>query len=293
MQHLRAEVSQLRGFGKGADLDAMPAGKNRRIGGEHAVDVGPDLDLFGADARADNGRRVIRPSAAQRRRHAVDCGADEALPSPAHASAPVAGSSPSASRWSRRTTARPAYAGRSVTITSRASTCAALIPALLEMRRHDQAGQALSKSGNRVGRARSQFAHHRQPLHQIRELFEMRVELRIDAAAGRLAQMKLRASRSAVPAPAEALPRPPWLPIASSLLVVLPIAETTTTGRCAETIAHDARDAPDRLRRFDGGSAELHHDHRSRYPSAFMTSAFSTAAPAAPRTVLCPSATNL
>src|ERR1700691_1623075 len=60
-----------------------------------------------------------------------------------------------------------------------------------------------------------------------------------------------------------------------------------------QPLADNARDAPDGLRRFDGRSAELHHDHQSRYPSAFITSAFSTAAPAAPRTVLWPSATNL
>ena len=81
--------------------------------------------------------------------------------------------------------------------------------------------------------------------------------------------------------------------IASSLLVVLPIADTTTTGCWSQPLAHNVRDALDRLRRFDGRPAEFHHDHRSRYPSAFISSAFSTAAPAAPRTVLWPSAMNL
>ena len=35
---------------------AVAAGDDARIGGEHAIDVGPDLNLFRMDARADNGR---------------------------------------------------------------------------------------------------------------------------------------------------------------------------------------------------------------------------------------------
>ena len=49
-----------------------------RVGGEHAVDVGPDLDLGGAEAGADDRRRVVGPAAAERRGHAVARGADEA-----------------------------------------------------------------------------------------------------------------------------------------------------------------------------------------------------------------------
>ena len=52
-------------------FDAIAAGKNGGIGGEHAVDVGPDLNLFRADARAHDGRRVIRTAAAERGGHAV------------------------------------------------------------------------------------------------------------------------------------------------------------------------------------------------------------------------------
>src|SRR5580700_3867888 len=44
VQYLGAEVGQLGGFGEGDGLDAVAAGQNRRVGGEHAVDVGPDLD---------------------------------------------------------------------------------------------------------------------------------------------------------------------------------------------------------------------------------------------------------
>src|SRR5579885_1363855 len=55
----------------------------------------------------------------------------------------------------------------------------------------------------------------------------------------------------------------------------------------------DACHPRDGLSGFDGGAAEFHHDHRASQPSECISSAFSTAAPAAPRTVLWPSATNL
>src|SRR6185295_12548701 len=56
--------------------------------------------------------------------------------------------------------------------------------------------------------------------------------------------------------------------------------------------ADNFRDALHGWPGFDGRAAELHHNHASR-PSAWSSSAFSTATPAAPRTVLCPNATNL
>ena len=49
-----------------------------RIGGEHAVHVGPDLDLVHVEARAEDRRRIVRAAAAERRRHAVGGRADEA-----------------------------------------------------------------------------------------------------------------------------------------------------------------------------------------------------------------------
>ena len=78
VQNLGAEVGQLGGFGEGDGLDAMAAGKNGRIGGEHAVDVGPDLDLFGVDAGAGNGCGEIGAAAAERGGDAVLGGSDEA-----------------------------------------------------------------------------------------------------------------------------------------------------------------------------------------------------------------------
>src|SRR4051812_11324072 len=55
---------------------------------------------------------------------------------------------------------------------------------------------------------------------------------------------------------------------------------------------HDRGDAADRGGGFDGGSAEFHDDHQSSRPSEYISSALRTAAPAAPRTVLWPRATN-
>ena len=66
MQHLGAEIGQFGGLGEGDGLDAMAAGQDGRVGGEHAIHVGPDLDLFGADARAHDGCGEIGTAAAER-----------------------------------------------------------------------------------------------------------------------------------------------------------------------------------------------------------------------------------
>ena len=81
--------------------------------------------------------------------------------------------------------------------------------------------------------------------------------------------------------------------MASSLLVVLPMAETTTTGRLRFARFDDAGDAFDGGGGFDRSAAEFHDDHQSSIPSECISSALSTAAPAAPRMVLWPRATNL
>ena len=75
--------------------------------------------------------------------------------------------------------------------------------------------------------------------------------------------------------------------------MVLPIAETTTTGLRSSQDFTIPADTLDGFRRFDGRAAELHDDHQSSSPSEYISSAFRTAAPAAPRMVLWPSAMNL
>src|SRR5260370_12515141 len=65
MNHFSAVVSQLNGFGK-ADLGQSGCLRtNARIGGEHAVDVGPDPNLVGPDGRAQNGCGVVGSAASQ------------------------------------------------------------------------------------------------------------------------------------------------------------------------------------------------------------------------------------
>ena len=82
---------------------------------------------------------------------------------------------------------------------------------------------------------------------------------------------------------------------ASSLLVgVLAIADTTTTGRrSTRALTMPAtRSMAAAAGTFLRAAAEFHDDHQS-IPSECMSSALSTAAPAAPRMVLWPIATNL
>src|SRR5438067_140002 len=66
MQHLRAEIGELGGLGERDRLHAVPAGEDGWVGGEHAVDVGPDLDFLGSYARADDRSGVVGSTAAKR-----------------------------------------------------------------------------------------------------------------------------------------------------------------------------------------------------------------------------------
>ena len=128
MEHFGAEVGQFGGFGEGNRLDAMAAGQDGRIGGEHAVDVGPDLDFFGLDAGADDRGGEVRSAAAERGGDAVVRRADEA----AHHDDGVFGQGgdgrASAGRKSPGRSGRRWVWRLSVTMTLRESTCTAFIP---------------------------------------------------------------------------------------------------------------------------------------------------------------------
>src|SRR5208283_174883 len=78
MEHFGAEIGQFGGFGEGDGLDAMAAGEDGGIGRQHAVHVGPDLDLLGADAGSHDGRGEIGTAAAEGGGDAVLAGGDEA-----------------------------------------------------------------------------------------------------------------------------------------------------------------------------------------------------------------------
>ena len=78
VQHLRAEVRQLGRLGeRQLRHQARRLGTTRGIGGQHPVDVGPDLNLVDIEAGAEDGGRVVRSAAAERGRHAVGGRADE------------------------------------------------------------------------------------------------------------------------------------------------------------------------------------------------------------------------
>ena len=59
VQHLRAERRELRRLVEADPLDELRAVDDARIGGEHAVDVGPDLDRLRLQRGADQRRAVV------------------------------------------------------------------------------------------------------------------------------------------------------------------------------------------------------------------------------------------
>src|SRR5579859_180688 len=69
VKNLRAKVGELGGLVEADDLNTTRFGTDARVGGENAVDVGPDLDAVGAEASAEDGGREIGAAAA-------DCGGD-------------------------------------------------------------------------------------------------------------------------------------------------------------------------------------------------------------------------
>src|ERR1700683_4975763 len=78
MQDFRAEVGEFGGFIEADDFDAPGFGTDSGIGGQDAVDIGPDLDAVGAQARADDGGGKIRTASSDGGGDAGAIGADEA-----------------------------------------------------------------------------------------------------------------------------------------------------------------------------------------------------------------------
>src|SRR5262249_35925768 len=65
MEHLGAKIGQFGGLVE-ADLPDGPGSRAEPgVGGHHAFHVGPDFDLIGIESRAEDGSRIIRPSAAE------------------------------------------------------------------------------------------------------------------------------------------------------------------------------------------------------------------------------------
>ena len=79
VQHLGAEGGELRRLLVARRAQRARRRHDARVGGHEAVDVGPDLDPFGVERRAEQRGGEVGAAAAQRGRRAVDRGADEAL----------------------------------------------------------------------------------------------------------------------------------------------------------------------------------------------------------------------
>src|ERR1700736_1706367 len=70
-QYLGAKVRQFGCLREGDGTHAMAARADGGVTGEHAIDVGPDLDLLSANARAHDGGGEIRAAPAERSGDAV------------------------------------------------------------------------------------------------------------------------------------------------------------------------------------------------------------------------------
>ena len=78
MDHLGAEVGQLHRLVVRQRVDYRRVGHAPGIGAEHAVDVGPDVNLGGVEHVAEDRRREVRAVASERRLHALRRAGDEA-----------------------------------------------------------------------------------------------------------------------------------------------------------------------------------------------------------------------
>ena len=77
MQHFCAEMGELGSFAIGNFRNSARAGNEARIGGEHAIHVGPDDHFVGCERTAQNRGGIIGAAAAERGEHTFSCGADK------------------------------------------------------------------------------------------------------------------------------------------------------------------------------------------------------------------------
>src|SRR5580704_142301 len=153
----------------------------------------------------------------------------------------------------------------------------------------DQAGEPLAETRNGINGTRRQFAQHRQALHQFREFLKMLVDGALHAgfAQVEIAQVDKFTECS--------LPMPAHREIRDLEQSVGGLAHGGNHHHwlAVQPGLYDPGYALQSRRGFDGRAAEFHDDHQSSSPSEYISSAFNTAAPAAPRTVLWPIAMNL
>ena len=78
MNHLGAEVGELHRLVVGQRIDHRGVGHAARVGRQHPVDIGPDVDLRRSQQRAEDRRGKIAAVAPERGLHAAAVGGDEA-----------------------------------------------------------------------------------------------------------------------------------------------------------------------------------------------------------------------
>ena len=163
----------------------------------------------------------------------------------------------------------------------------------------DVAGEAFAVAGNGVDGARRQLAQHGQAFHQFGELLEMLVEKAVERGAfGERHHLAgfARVVVAQVVKLADILVAPAvdgGGGDGQQLVGGLAHGGDHHHGMAVPRALDDAGDAFDSGGRFHRRAAEFHDDHQSSIPSECISSALSTAAPAAPRMVLWPRATNL
>src|ERR1035437_3803225 len=266
VQHLGAEVGQFGGFGKGNGFDAMAAGQDGGVGGEHAVHVGPDLDLFGIDARAHDCGGVIAATAAQRGGDAILRGGDEA----AHHDHALGGQ-----RWNGFLEARVGFRevrrGLGVALVGDHN-----VARIHVLGRHAEvadgegdnvAGEALAVARDGVDGARREFAEDGEPFDQLRELLEVLVEEAVEIRAVAQRDRQARLARVVIAQVVQqadvfrALAADGGVGDFEQLVGGLPHRGDDHHRAARLAGADDAGDPRDGVGTLDGGAAELHDDH--------------------------------
>ena len=173
MQHLRAEVRQLRRLFEADRLHAQRIGTDARIGGHDAVDVRPDLDRSGVQSAAHQRSGVVAAAASQRGRDAVRRRADKA----AHhrrLAASTSGSTSSRSLSSISLSMRDRLAVVVVGDDAAARVHMRAVEATLRKgRRHHAARKPLAEAHHQIIRSRGQLADRRNAAQQIVQRIEL------------------------------------------------------------------------------------------------------------------------
>ena len=161
-----------------------------------------------------------------------------------------------------------------------------------ERQRDNVARQPLAITRNRVDRARRQLAQHGQPFDQLGQLLKVLVEGAVERGAigqrnnlpgfARMIVAQIVKLPDVILAPAGNR----GLGDSQQLVGRLAHGRNHDDGLLVHARFDNRSHASDGDGGFDRGPAEFHDDHQSSKPSEYISSALSTAAPAAPRTVL-------